>query len=424
MYDRRGVTVSNQYSARKDKVEARLNAAPLRSERENFLSHLRKQGTPEDHVRILATRIVEINRLLDMTAVRVVDATELDRAIEKGMDRLRADPVRKVAPSSAQTLRVTARRWLRFNNCLAVMDKPKPPFNGILFEFLSYIEATRGPQSSSINTSQGQLSHFMEWAAHRRSQLSDVSLNDIDDWIRSKRQAGVQPRSIQSYCCSLRAFYRWANVEGWTEQKIALGIKSPRIPKADRTPKGPLWADVRRLIDSITGSSRSALRFKVIVLLSSIYGLRNVEVRRLTLDDFNWESAIMTVRRAKGGRLQQFPIQYEVGEAILQYLQHGRPKSRSRTLLLSIRAPFREMHGCLLPAMIRDRLKSLNIESQYRGVHALRHACATELLHQGSCLTDIAGFLGHKTLTSVGIYAKLDESSLRMVADFSLGGLL
>ena len=416
--------VSNRWTARAANVEARLNEAPLRAEREMFLTHLREQGTTEEQVRILATRVVEINRLLGMTKVRMIHTSELEESINQELQNLRTHKTRKVAPSTAFTLRTTAKKWLRFNECLVVMEKPAPPFDGILLKFATHVQSVRGEHASSLRNLLGKVGHFLDWAAQRHSAITEVTLNDIDDWFHIKRQAGMQPRSVAAYSNSLRAFYRWANVEGWTEQKIAVGLKSPPIPPVDRTPKGPSWKDVRRLIDSITGDGRAALRCKAVVLLCSVYGLRNIEVRRLTLDDFNWETATMTVRRAKGGRLQQFPLQYEVGEAILRYLIHGRPKCKSRTLLLTIRPPFREVHGCVLPQIIRHRLEKLNVESEYKGAHALRHACATELLHQGSSLVDIAGFLGHKRLSSVSIYAKLDERSLRMVSDFSIQGVL
>ena len=69
-------------------------------------------------------------------------------------------------------------------------------------------------------------------------------------------------------------------------------------------------------------------------------------------------------------------------------------------------------------------MKALNIESEYFGPHALRHACATQLLKKGSSLRDIADFLGHKDTKSVSIYAKYDTRSLRALASFSLAGVL
>jgi site-specific recombinase XerD len=58
------------------------------------------------------------------------------------------------------------------------------------------------------------------------------------------------------------------------------------------------------------------------------------------------------------------------------------------------------------------------------GMHSLRHACATELLRQGSSLQAIADLLGHRSMRSVSIYAHCDSLALRKVADFSLRDVL
>ena len=58
------------------------------------------------------------------------------------------------------------------------------------------------------------------------------------------------------------------------------------------------------------------------------------------------------------------------------------------------------------------------------GPHALRHACATHLLEQGLSLKEIGDHLGHRHLNSTAIYASVNLTGLREVANLSLGGLL
>src|SRR5436309_2471879 len=59
-----------------------------------------------------------------------------------------------------------------------------------------------------------------------------------------------------------------------------------------------------------------------------------------------------------------------------------------------------------------------------RGPHALRPACATHLLAQGLSLKQIGDHLGHRSAQATRIYAKVDVSSLRQVADQTLAGLV
>lgn len=50
------------------------------------------------------------------------------------------------------------------------------------------------------------------------------------------------------------------------------------------------------------------------------------------------------------------------------------------------------------------------------GPHALRHTFATRLLRGGQPVKAIADLLGHRSLDSVGIYAKVDIERLLEVA--------
>ena len=139
------------------------------------------------------------------------------------------------------------------------------------------------------------------------------------------------------------------------------------------------------------------------LLLCSVYGLRSSEVARLRLNDFNWRDEIFTVQRAKRGRSQRYPIQYEVGEAILAYLRWGRPRCASRHVFVTLYTPFRPVAAASIWQMTYRRMKKLKIDSSHKGPHALRHACATHLLQKGTSLKEIAEFLGHSDARSVGI---------------------
>jgi integrase len=158
-------------------------------------------------------------------------------------------------------------------------------------------------------------------------------------------------------------------------------------------------------------------------MLLAVYGLRKIEIMKLQLSDFDWRNETFTVHRAKHGGVQHYPIQYEVGEAIIRYLQFGRAKCSSRNLFVSLYSPYRTFGLDGLWRSVNERMTRLNIQSLNCGPHALRHACATRLLKRGSSLQEIAEFLGHRNLNAVSIYAQYDSKLLRRVAAFSLAGV-
>ena len=76
-----------------------------------------------------------------------------------------------------------------------------------------------------------------------------------------------------------------------------------------------------------------------ILLLLVTYGLRAREVAALTLEDIDWKRDRLHVRGRKADHSAIYPLAPIVGEAVLDYLQHGRPKIPERALFCRAFAP-------------------------------------------------------------------------------------
>jgi len=121
---------------------------------------------------------------------------------------------------------------------------------------------------------------------------------------------------------------------------LAVGTEGPRLFSHETLPVGPKWEEVQRLIASADTDRHQDIRDRAILLLLAVYGLRSGEVVALTLDDVGWEQNVIHISRPKQRCKQDYPLVAEVGEAILRYLQRVRPRIRSRSLFLTLRARF------------------------------------------------------------------------------------
>ena len=65
--------------------------------------------------------------------------------------------------------------------------------------------------------------------------------------------------------------------------------------------------------------------------------------------------------------------------------------------------------------IVQRVLRKAGIDAPRLGAH-LRHTTATQMVRRGTSFKDIADVLGHKSLDTTAIYAKLDEPSLQKVA--------
>jgi integrase/recombinase XerD len=266
--------------------------------------------------------------------------------------------------------------------------------------------------------------YFLDWYTSRFDSFESVRSFHVQDFLQAKRSEGWVVRTMATQCQALRSFFKHAEAQAWCVLGIARSIKSPRIPKYEDAPKGPPWKEVRRLIQLTRTEKIADLRALPILLLCSIYALRATEIANLRLDDIDWRNETITIRRAKRGRTQQFPLQYEVGEAIIAYLQRARPRCTCRNLFTTIVRPYRPVGRSFIWVIIGRRMRKWEVQQDNVGAHALRHACATQLLRKGSSLRGIADFLGHKDIKTVSIYAKHDPRLLRRVADFNLRGVV
>jgi integrase/recombinase XerD len=403
-------------------ARARFRAAPSLEEREQYLFHLQRLGFGPAYLRTVSFFLLRITEFLRLTTLRMVGLEEIERAA-RVWAAYRGPGRRGIVGHSTVRFPRVAKNWLRFHGRLAVPAAPVHPYEKEVTDFSEFLRRTNGATPGTIHGYSTRAKFFLSWLAGKGCALSNVTLNDVDEFFEAKRVYGWSLSTVASHAQAMRAFFLHAEVQGWCAQGIARGIRKPRLSKYNGVSRGPAWADVRRLLRyARKKTTTSSLRAYAILLLCSIYALRSSEVSGLQLIDIDWREETFCVRRAKRGGYQRYPLQYEVGEAILRYLK-VRPRCACRNVFVTFQQPYRPVSGFAMWGVVSHRFDALGIRSKARGPHALRHACATHLLRKGTPLKDIADFLGHRSAKAIGIYAKFDTRSLRKVAGFSLKGL-
>jgi len=113
----------------------------------------------------------------------------------------------------------------------------------------------------------------------------------------------------------------------------------------------------------------------------------------------------------------------DVGEALADYLHHGRPHCSTRSVFVRTRAPYRELAdtSCVCTIFVRA-LKRAGLNPAFKGTHLLRHSLASEMLRRGASLGEIGEILRHRLPSTTEIYAKVDLEGLRTLAQPWPGG--
>ncbi len=404
-------------------VIARQLAAPLASERASFLAQRAEQGAARDTLVRLARQLLVVVRELDLTSG---DSITLG-AIETAAERWARQQHRRRRARTLRWSRVffvqTATAWLRYLGRLRIPEPPPKPFAPLVDAFIGFLKHERGLSTATTTNYQWHVEHFLADFSTRWNSVAEVRVEDTDAFL-SRQGAHWCRVSIASNAKALRAFFRYAEDQGWCRTGIAAAIETPRLFRNETLPTGPVWKDLQHLIPAADSQHPRSIRDRAILLLFAVYGLRSGEVARLRLEDIDWVQAHMTVARRKQHCSQLYPLTCEVGGAIVRYLQKVRPRCGYREVFLTLKAPFRPLSAGALYHVTRSRFDHLGIHTPHRGPHALRHACACHLLAEGVSLEAISDHLGHRSLSSTRHYAKVDLPGLREVARFDLGGLL
>ena len=161
------------------------------------------------------------------------------------------------------------------------------------------------------------------------------------------------------------------------------------------------------------------------LLLLSVYGMRCSEVTGMKLKDIDWRKEQIFLRRAKGCKPQILPLLKTVGDAIIKYIKEVRFNDvRCEYLFVGRRAPHGKLSNGNVYRMVSNALKAHGVQLRHYGPHSLRHGRATQLINTGYSLKEIADILGHMRLDTTTIYAKVNMTTLREVADMNWEDLL
>jgi site-specific recombinase XerD len=390
-------------------------------ERVRFLCHLAGQGASKANLRDNLVYLLHIVDALKLTRARTVELDEIAKGGQYWATYQSPYLVKSKRSEVSKHFFHVAREWLRFEGLLTT--SPTDLAYGWTLQYRDAILSQGRLASTTVESYVGRVQCFLKWYFARKNGFFIV-LKDVDAYFAHTRAEGLELCTIKSHGLALRNFFIYAQAQGWCEPGLSHYVKGPRLSKFNDRKSGPDWIEVRKLIrSSAKGSTIVDIRASAILYLLAIYGLRSSEVTRLKLSDFDWRSETFTVERSKRGGFQCYPIQYEVGNAILKYLKEARPKTSCPELFLTAYRPYRPLTAGPMWEMVASRMKSLDITSAHIGPHSLRHACAMRLLQRGLSLREIADFLGHRNSETVAIYARPDTRSLRKVATLSLAGL-
>jgi len=363
--------------------------------------------------------VADFSRWLDRRRLEVEDVDER-RGTEFVRARRRRGRVRRGDGTTLRTLLEHLRQ-------IGVIPAPTPAvdtteLSRVEQRFGVYLTQERGLSRATVINYRPVVHQFLSGRfATGAIRLDDIRLTDVTRFV-SRHAHAFSPGRVKLMLTALRAFFRFLRLTGETAIDLASSGLSVADWRLARVPQSIPAEQVTQLLRHCDQQTRVGQRDYTIVLLLARLGLRAGEVVGLTLDDIDWDAGAVVVR-GKGGRQDRMPLPGDVGEALANYLRHGRPPCRSRRVFICARAPRRGFTSSVaVCTIVRRALARAGLHPPSKGAHLLRHTLASEMLRRGASLAEIGEILRHRHPDTTAIYAKVDLGALRVVAPPWPGG--
>jgi len=291
------------------------------------------------------------------------------------------------------------------------------PFVDELPGFFGYLAAERGLRPASIGSYQHHLVRFEAYLGRIGVvRLSELSPAILTAFVVERAATGLGKATTRDGCGVLRVFLRYARREGATATDLSGVLDRPQFYRLSNIPRSITWEEVGRVLAGVDRRTACGKRDWAILLLLITYGLRGREVAALTLDDVDWKRERLAVPERKAGHSTAFPLTGSAGEALVDYLRNGRPKTELRRVFFRAVAPVEPLGPAAVSSRARHYLLKAGVDVPRPGSHTLRHTCVQRLVDADFALKTIGDFVGHRSAKSTEIYTKVAVEQLRLVA--------
>lgn len=221
-------------------------------------------------------------------------------------------------------------------------------------------------------------------------EVESITYEELQAWVDDFTLPGAAEKAFKTF----RQVFRWAlrrrQLRIWD---VTQGIELPRKPAVRRP---TLTADQEReTLRGIVGQP-----FEAAVLLGAALGLRRCEACAVRIEDVDWRSGWVHVRRGLhvvGGEVIETGCKTKLSDRKLKLPRFALERLRA------IRGTRRSGRLCLLdPNAVARRFRAFckRFDLPHVPMTCLRHSWATISLEHGAAIEDIAVALGHSTVNT------------------------
>ena len=249
----------------------------------------------------------------------------------------------------------------------------------------------------------------------RTSQFRGWTPELIEQYVsREARDAPSRGRNV-GWCA--RSFLRFLQQEGLIRRDLAAAVPTVARWRLASLPTTLCQEEVNRLLQAADLKTPLGRRDYAMVLCMSELGLRASDVAKLEIGGIDFAAGVLRLQQRKEREAAVLPMTRELCSALKTYLRRGRPSSASPAVFIRHYAPLGKPITPIGVCDVTLRMAArAGLQNRVGGTHVFRRSLASRMLNAGAALKQIADFLGHKSIDTTSLYAKVDLATLSRVA--------
>ena len=397
-------------------IREKLRSGPLGWLIEEFCGWMLGRGAARRIVQEHVSRVVLLSRgcKSQEDALKQGEARELLSVLDGRANRA-------ISKRQRRRARSTVHRFGQYleSRGLCVSEPEEPAlYAPVLAAYQCWLREIRRNGDRTVELRCQYLSPFLGLLGDQATfdGLASVAIEQVREYaVTSTAKCGKSIR--RTIVATLRTFLEFCYLSGHMPRDLSRTVPSVRTYRLSDTPQGLSDQQAQMVLQSVDKDSPVGKRDYAVLQLLYTYGVRGGQVRALRIEDIDWRNDRILFRPLKRGKRSLLPLTDSVGEALLDYLSHGRPPVPFSEVFMTALSPFHPLRSSAVLSQVAGRwIKHSGVVAERTGTHAFRHCFASRMVNRGHSLKAIADILGHKLLATTFIYTKVDFRNLEQVA--------
>src|SRR5229473_5409214 len=327
----------------------------------------------------------------------------------------------EIGPNRRNALVKSARMMLEFQTTGAAvwrMMSPDPDLtlSGSSRDVLKQFAAAAGLELApgSVRLLASEIRQFLAYLDRTgQGALGAVTADDVRGFM--VEMAPRRPAGIGNVVWSLKRFFAFLNAAGLSDVRVD-GLLAHAAPRRVRALPCFTREETGRLLEGIETGTPCGKRDYAMVVLAVSTGLRCCDIVALRLDEIDWHRDEIRLVQAKTSKPVVLPLPPLAGNAVAEWILHGRPGCDAPEVFVRLKAPLVKLGNSTGSTLMRRRLARAGVDHAARdgkSFHALRRTTGTRLIESGAGLPLAAQILGHARINSSRRYFALASEQLR-----------